>query len=395
MKLRIGRHARLPLSNGPAFRLTGAAFLLLTLAGCHENRITYDELLQRQRQLAPASQPSIQPVKQLNLTEYRRYTINNGDVLQLTLTGVASDRYTPTVIRARVDTRGEVALPLVGPIRLAGLDYSQAETAVLTAHKTVISEPFAVYIELVGPENTTILVTGAAEAPGLITLPQNERSVLAALSRAGALGVSSSGVVHYKPVDPRNQPQRFDLTDINDVRRILLMPTLQSGDTLIVEGLDSNVLYVTGLVNGVGGAIALPRTGEMTLMRALAAAGGTRELIDVKDATLVRRLDDGSQVRVQVPLDDIFDGKAPDIAVAAGDILQLPHTANTRFQDWLNTNVLRQFTIGLRYDPLQQYNTSRIIDQQDRLGSGGGLRNSVLLNLSNLLLPTAVPVTNP
>lgn len=366
------------------------AGVLALLAGCHDNRITYEELLARQAELAPASQPAkVQPAQQFNLTDFRRYKVQKGDVLQLTLTGVSTDRYTPTVIRARVDSKGQIILPLVGAVRVEGLEFSAAETAIQEAHQSVLTEPFSVYVELVGPEHTTVVVAGAADLPGLITLPHNERSILAALSRSGGFGLNSSGIVHFKPVDPQAQQQTFDLTDINDVRRVLLMPPLTSGDTLVVEGLTDNVLYITGLVNGVGGAIPLPKTEEMTLMRALAAAGGTRELIDVKDATLVRKLANGSQVRVKVPLNDVLNGEAPDIALAAGDILQMPHTLDTRLQDWFNTNVLRQFTVGVRYDPLQQYNTNRIISQQNRNNSA--LRNSVLLNLSNLLLPTTPP----
>jgi polysaccharide export outer membrane protein len=373
------------------------AVLSIGLIGCDtDTRMSYGELLQRQNELAAAAaQPvSVPAPRDLNLTDYRRYRIQNGDVLQLTMTGVAADRYTPTIIRARVDDKGEIVLPLAGAVKLAGLDYTQAENAILAAHKTLITEPFSVYVELVGPESTTVVVTGAATTPGLITLAENERSLLAALSRAGALGVTTTGRVQYKPIDPKRETMSFDLADINDIRRMLLLPPLSSGDTIVVEAPETNVVYLTGLLNGAGGAIVMPRDAPLTLMQALAAAGGTREFIDVKDATLVRRLADGSQLRAQLPIQDILDGKEPDLVLAAGDIVQMPHTLGTRVQDWVNNNVIRQMSIGLRYDPLQQYNTNRIIDQQNRL-NGGGLRNSVLLNLSNLLLPTTPPPLNP
>lgn len=363
--------------------------VLACAAGCHDSRLNYDEFMaRRSTAAAAASQPvKVEPVTQLNIPDYRRYKIQNGDVLQLTLTGVA-ERYQPTVIRARVSDQGDVALPLVGNVRVGGLEFASAEAAILSAHKQLITEPFSVFVELVGPENTTVVVSGAATYPGLISLPQNERSVLAALSRAGAFGVTSSGIIQYKPINPKRQPATFDLTDINDVRKILLMPPVESGDTLVVEAADSSVVFVTGLLNGPGGSIPVPRNGSMSLIKAVSAAGGTRELIDVKEATLFRRLADGEQVRVKVPLGDIWEGKAPDLALVAGDVLQIPHTLDTRFQDWVNNNVLRSFTIGVHYDPLQQYNTNRLIRTQD---GNNNIGNSLLLNLSNLLIPTTPP----
>ena len=374
-----------------------AAGLVTSLAGCMDSRISMQELQSREVELATTSQPATAKPARLNLTEIKRYKIQNGDVLNLTMVGIAAavdtaaaSTYTPTIIRVRVDPSGAITLPLVGAVRVAGLDYAQAESAVLGAHSKLISKPFSVNIELVGPENTTVIVTGAAELPGLITLPQNERNILYALAKSGAFGLSASGVVRFKPISPDREEVVYDLNNIDDVRAILVSAPLESGDVLSVEAADANVVYVSGLTNAPG-AIPVPRNGSMSLMRAIAAAGGTREYIEVKEATLVRRLRDGSQVRAKVDVKKIFDGEEPDIALVAGDVLQLPHTLDTRFQDWVSTNVLRQFSIGVRYDPLQQYNTDRIIDRQSL--NGGNLRNSVLLNLSNLLLPTPAAPT--
>ncbi|MGE3180540.1 MAG: polysaccharide biosynthesis/export family protein [Phycisphaerae bacterium] len=373
--------------------LSSTLVIMVCIAGCHDNRMSLGEFTQYNERLRSADDQEIVPTS-LSLTDFQEYKIQPNDVLMVNMMGVDDPTsYRLVQLQVRVNHNGKIVLPQVGEIHLAGLDFAAAETAIVNAHKEFIPEAFPVYLELVGPDNTTVLVNGAAEQPGLVSLPKNERNILYAMARAGAFGLSSSGIIHYKPISPSREAETFDLTNINDVRRVLTAPALESGDMITVEAADANVVYITGLTN-TPGPIPVPRSGSLSLMRAVAAAGGLRELIDVKEATLVRKMQDGEQVRVKLNVKDIHEGKSPDIALVAGDVLQLPHTADTRFQDWVNTNVIRSTSVGVRYDPLQQYNTRRIIDQQNRNSS---VADSVLLNLSDLLLPSPQPpvITTP
>ncbi|MDX2198823.1 MAG: polysaccharide biosynthesis/export family protein [Phycisphaerae bacterium] len=365
----------------------------VALLGCSDNRVSIEELQQQQQALAAETRvEKVEPPK-FNLVDKQKYRIQNGDVLNLTILGLQeANRYQPDTVRARVTPTGDIVIPLVGPVRVAGQDLAEAEQSINKAHSQIMKEPLAVHLEMVSPDLTTVVVHGAAEVSGLLTLQQNQRGLLYALSLAGAFGPNASGVVRLKPIDPKAPEVRFDLKEIDDVRRALTLAPLNTGDLITVEASDANVIYVSGLVNAPA-AIPIPRNGELSMMRAIAAAGGFREYLDIKEATLVRKMPDGTQVQAKVDVEKVYKGEMSDVALVAGDILHVPHTLDTRLQDWVNTNVLRQFSIGVRYDPLQQYNTQRIIDQNN---NQGGLRDSVLLNLSNLLLPTAnPPVANP
>jgi polysaccharide export outer membrane protein len=56
----------------------------------------------------------------------------------------------------------------------------------------------------------------------------------------------------------------------------------------------------------------------------VALAGGTGRAPAMNRAQLVRNLDDGTKLMINVPLERILEGKAPDILLRNGDILYVP-----------------------------------------------------------------------
>lgn len=61
---------------------------------------------------------------------------------------------------------------------------------------------------------------------------------------------------------------------------------------------------------------------------------------------------DGQDVYVKLDLDRLTTGKDANIALAAGDILWVPHTLQTRFQEWVSRNIYVRGGIntGLTYN---------------------------------------------
>ena len=290
----------------------------------------------------------------------------------------------------RVHDDGTIMLPMVGRLKVAGLDLKGVEQAIYDAHVPAYVKDMSVFVQLGGPEETTVVVVGAAGQSGLVRLPRNERNVLYALSRAGGFGATGNGRVHVRPVRPERPPVTYDLTDINDLRRALLAPPLESGDMLVVEPADVSAIYVTGLVNAPG-PVPLPQNGHLSLVRTLAAAGGLRDFLAPDQATLWRRLPDGKQVRVKLALNDIMSGKAPDIELRPGDVLDVPHTAKTRLREWFAANVqIGPFGVRSIYDPLAD-RRARILRNDDdgviRQAFLGGISNGISGTVSRLFAP--------
>lgn len=374
--------------------LSSAVFLLASAACAPDRRISLDELAELEtREPEPAPPP---PAASLSLSELTPYRIRTGDVLTVKLVGLFEDRYQPTTIEVRVHRDGQINLPVVGPIPIAGMDFAEAEQAILAAHVPRIVKDLAVFIELGRAETTSVLIDGAVAAPGIVRLADNERNVLYAITAAGGLTTASSGVVIHKPIDPQRPPERYNLHEVNDVRRLLAAPPLRSGDTLMVEAAAESAIYVQGLVNRPG-PILVPRRAKLSLLRAIAAAGGLPEYLAVKEATLVRRMADGQQVQVRLPLGDVMSGVAPDVDLESGDLLVVPYTTETFVQQWAKANLLLgPFNVGLRYDPLAQYNANRAIDA-DRNDDGSvssAIRQSLGSGIPGAVVPP-VQATNP
>ena len=366
--------------------------LLLYVSGCAPDDRISVAALRQMSDTTPAESPPIEPT-QLPLTELQPYRVVRGDVLSITLLGLREDSYAPVEFILRVHNDGTITPPVVGPVKVADLTLPEAEHALIEAHRDVAHD-LSVYVRLSGPENTTVLVHGAVTSPGLIRLPWNERNILYAVSAAGGFFPAGSGQVRLEPIRPERDALVFDFNDINDVRRALSAPPLESGDVLTVASQPGEVVLVTGLVNAPG-PVAVPHEGNVSLVRTVAAAGGLRDFLDPQEATLWRVLPTGEQVRVKVDLTDVLAGKAEDLALYAGDVLEVPHTAHTRFREWVAQNIrLGPFGVTAVYDPVAVYE-SRVGRTQVNSDRNGLLRDTLVRSLINAAVPPVPAPVSP
>ncbi len=376
-------------------------YVACALTGCSDARISVSEFRQREQAIREAEPVVVEP-RQLGLTELQPYTIAPGDVLNVALTGlpgpVAPTIIVPTAggsaggaptLRARVRPDGTVALPLVGNVQIAGLTLPAAEEKITAVYVPDYVKTLSVYVEVAGTdEPTTVLVCGAAGFPGLVSLKSNQRNLIYALSLSGAFGPGASGRVKVKPIRADQQEEIYDFADVNDVRRALQRPSLQSGDMLLVESGTYSAVYVIGLVNRAG-ALPVPVGSTLSVVQALAGAGGLRDFLAPKEGTLYRQMPDGSEVRVKLNIQGILEHKQPDLALQPGDVLEVPHTLDTRVREWAMHNLkIGPFGVGAFYDPVAIY-TFRNNTNNNQIGFGQTLRDSIIYNATAGILNPA------
>ncbi len=408
------RTANRPPSCGPwlSIALVG---LSLALPACHDQRITVAELNRREAELTNQPPVAVQP-ERLRLTDMLPYKVQVGDVLGVNLIGVLPANYMNTQLRVRVDSEGNIKLPIVEPLKVQGHTLAEVEKIITAAHtgppgsSTDIVKDLTVFVELLDSEGTTVLVTGAVLRPGLLKLRANQRNVVYAVNEAGgyislggggggtamAGGAGSSGRVVVRPLDPQRETVIYDLNNENDLRRAWQGPPLESGDVVMVEASSANVVYVTGVVN-LPGAIPLPPGSQTSVVRAISAAGGFRPYIKPADGELIRMVGK-DQVHVKLKLNDIMAGREADLALLPGDILRVPHNANTFMQEWVLQNLLvGPFNVSVRYDPLQQWNTDRALRQQGTQANSfsNAVRNALTTGLPQVLVPPVTPTAVP
>lgn len=389
--------------RGRRGRCGGAVLVLSGLAigmsaGCadEDTRITLTQL--RDMEVAQTRAREVVddvPREKLALSDVRPYQYRPGDELMVEVTGLRDDLYLPTMFRVRVHDDQSITLPGVGPIEVGGLSPAELEEKITAAFvPSVVKRPITVFVELQRPQETTVLVTGAARAPGLVRLRENQRNVLYALAGADGFVDSSTGEIRVVPARPQRPEMTYDLRDPTDVRLALLAPPLESGDTVVVTSAEPSVIYLVGLVNAPG-PIPVPREDSVSLVRALAAAGGLVDFLDPQEATLWRQLPDGQQVRVKLEIAKIASGEAVDIALRAGDVLEIPHTAHTRFRAWVAQNIrIGPFGVTAVYDPVADYR-ARILARENNNGGGNLFQRTLLNSLGTGIADVVVPPVSP
>ncbi|NLF32416.1 MAG: hypothetical protein GX591_16190 [Planctomycetes bacterium] len=304
------------------------------LLGCSPKGITLDEFLAMERQAtAEVANPAPAPTFGERLSPF---TVGPGDVLGVSVLG-GQDTATPIAVAVRVYDDGTVDLPLVGAVAVGGLQLTQAEKAIQAAYVEKAFQEAVVHVVLEEPDTIEVLVTGPVGRPGLVRLARNERGLVQAMAAAGGYLPSSGCVTLVRLRDP-GKTVTVNLANPDEVRGAMTMPPLQDGDMIAVATADPNTVFVGGLVN-VPGPQSYPPGVRVTVLQAVAAAAGLRTDIFPDEAVLVRHRPDGTDVRVCLDLSRITDGDDPNIELAAGDILWVPHTFETRVQEWINRNI--------------------------------------------------------
>jgi len=356
-------------------RLSAVIVLAFSLAGCADHRISLSKFLDMReaQEMAATTQPA-SPVVADKLVEagLGPYRVGPADVLVVTLTTPVQAGALPPM-RARVDREGKLELPMVKPIKVVGMELQDVENVVRSAYVPEVYQQLAVSVELISGETTNVLVVGSVAAPGLVQLYRNEKNMLHAIVKAGGVSEASSGVATLRRLRRPAEEVTLNLTDPVELQRALGIDPLESGDIIEVHAASPNTLYVGGLVNAPRPQTYPPGV-EVTILQALAASGGVRTDVTPKEATLIHRMPDGSDVQVKLDLDRLSTGKDPNITLDPGDIVWVPETAGTKVQDWFNRN----FFIRVGASATVNYDVTGVefLNRQDlQAGRGRTARN--------------------
>lgn len=255
-----------------------------------------------------------------------RLAIGPGDELDVTVYG-APDLSGHT----RVGSDGNISLPLVGYVRVAGLTSDQAQQALsdeLRERNIIKSPQVSVFVKEY--TNSEISVAGEVAKPGVFSVLGPHR-LLDVLEAAGGLTEKASNTI---TISHRDSDQLTTIHLSNDPAQMARANIeLQPGDTVVVP--QAGIVYVLGEVNRPGG-YALNSSGGVTLLQVLAAAGGPTHLASVSGTKMVRRTPSGLK-EMSVPMKDLLHAKAPDMEMNPGDIVYVP---SSRVKTVMNAGAL-------------------------------------------------------
>lgn len=222
----------------------------------------------------------------------------------------------------RVDADGDIVLPLIGKVHLAGETADAVGTQIAKRYVDAgILKPESAYATVSVLEYATqgITVNGEVKTPGIYPAlgVRMLNDIIAAAG--GETTVAASKVV----ITHRDDPDHPETVYYNPSALVPAMPRVQvfPGDSIMVPR--AGIVYVLGDVNRSGGFVLDGRQ-PLTIERAMALAGGGAKAAALNRVQLVRSLKDGRKEAITISLKDIFKGKAPDVALKDGDVVYVP-----------------------------------------------------------------------
>jgi polysaccharide biosynthesis/export protein len=245
--------------------------------------------------------------------------IGSGDLVQVTVFGAPDfDR------QVRVDANGEITLPMIGVVKIAGKRIPDAEK--LIAQKLTnggfFNDPS---VQIFEKEYATqgVSVLGEVQKPGVYPL-LGARTLYDVISAAGGVTAKAGNSVTITHRASKDKPETINLpADPSNLQQanVQVFP----GDIVAVS--KAGIVYVVGDVAKPGGFII--DNSSMTVLQAIAMAQGINQTAALDKARLIRKAPNGTDKPQDIPisLKQILSAKAPDLSLQPDDIVFVPNSA--------------------------------------------------------------------
>lgn len=239
--------------------------------------------------------------------------IGPGDLLEI---GVFD---TPELVgKVRVNSAGEITLPLSGTVHVGGLSPEQVQDLVAARLKegNFVKDP-QVSVFVAEYASQAVYVIGEVMRPGPYPLMGSHR-LLDFISAAGGFTPRAGKTVTLMT---RANPEHSRTVELGAVDKDKdTNPDLAAGDSVVIS--QAGIVYVLGDVARPGGFM-LNKDDALTVMQALALAQGTLPTAAKSSAKLIRTTAKGRE-EIPVNLKAILRSKTTDLAMQDNDILFVP-----------------------------------------------------------------------
>ncbi len=285
-------------------------------------------------QAAPPSVPAAAPVVLPDSSAPRTYTIGASDALTIRAVDVAEFDGTPV----RVDTRGDIDLPLIGRLHVEGKTVDELEEMIENHLKRYLNTP-DVTVALAEMRSQPISVLGSVQLPGVQQL-QGEKTLFEVLSTAGGLRPDAGTLVK---ITRRAEWGRLPLPNAIDdgtgqfsvasvsVKSIMTGANPQENIAIkpndVVSVPRADIIYVIGAVHKSGGFV-MGDNAALSALQVLSLAEGLDRAAAPQSAKIMRMVE-GTNNRAEIPVDlrKVLAGKGEDLPLKADDILFIPTSA--------------------------------------------------------------------
>jgi polysaccharide export outer membrane protein len=279
------------------------------------------------------------------------YILGPGDRLDIRIYG------RPQLDRdgVRIEGDGSIRIPLLDePVRIACRTESEAAAEISLRYRKFLVDP-QITVAVKEFSSQPVELVGAIHRPGLFQLQRRVR-LRELLTLAGGVKPDAGRSIQvirdesYPVCGDRVRLKEGGATEpVNmawfDVAGVMsgaeaLNPYVLPGDYVNVP--EAGHIFVVG---NVAKPVSLPLTAELTITRAIAQAGGALPA-SKRNARVLRSTEKGMNKEFSVDLRAIAVGTSPDVALQAGDIVEVQVSQGRQF---LKTAVAAVASIGPYY----------------------------------------------
>lgn len=285
------------------------------------------------------------------------YHVGVGDILKVTIFQLM-DLEKDSVLLLEVDHNGQINLPLLNYVKVAGLTIDQIrDELIYLLSRDYIRNP-KVDVSINSYRSKQVMILGFINRSGSMALETDSSTLLDVISQAG--GITSGAALEIEILRGAYDPSGTLGLDRNGLaypREVVpisklfgeegqeqVNPPIFAGDIIKVRPANDGYIYFAGEVNSRGSkAFRRP----LTILQALACAGGTTNIAAEEKCKIIRRDSDGSEKEIIIDLKKIREGNQPNLLMARNDTIIVPVDPVKKFFDDLDKLISRGVRTGV------------------------------------------------
>ena len=251
------------------------------------------------------------------------YRVGPEDQLKIEFFGV------PELSREyRVDGRGHIMMPLVGQVAVAGLTLDEIEQTVAAKYAESYLRSPQVSVRVTEYRSQQFTVVGAVANPRVYSVSR-QTTLIEALALAGGVTQDAGGMAYltdriHNPENGQLQTRTL-LVSLDDLMRDAAENNVVLGENALINVPRSGFVFVEGAVNRPGGVTL---RGDITVLKAIAEAGGLKFEADQSSVRVLRRhRATGEWSHLEINYRQIRDDPARDIRLRDGDVVMIDSSA--------------------------------------------------------------------
>jgi len=235
----------------------------------------------------------------------------------------------------RVDSDGNIEVPLGGRVHVAGLTAQQTEQEVNKVLSKYIRQP-QIVVSIAEVRSQPVSIIGAVNTPGVHQV-QGHKTLLEMLALAGGIRQDAGYSVRITrqlewgciplPKAGLDASGQFSVAQL-DLKKIMEAKNPEENIQILPHDVISvpkaEMVYVTGDVKRSGGFV-LGEHQSISVLQAISLAEGLNVGADTRHARILRLKREADQrEELQVDVKDVLNGKKPDVPLQGDDILFIP-----------------------------------------------------------------------